>query len=78
MTTLTVSDLVNFAYREGVDQALEAFNLPPAAAPLLNDWLTAQENVLELEDRASLAARIADQIVDEKLAPMFAAAMEGQ
>jgi hypothetical protein len=77
MTTLHLSDCLNYASQVGVDEAVVAFSLPASAAPLLNDWLQAQENVLELEDRAHLAARIADQIVDERLAPIFNAAMEG-
>lgn len=77
MTTLHLSDCLNYASQVGVDQAVAAFNLPAAAAAVLNDWLAAQDHVLELDDQAQLAALIADQIVDEKLAPMFAAAMEG-
>jgi hypothetical protein len=45
---------------------------------VLGDWLAAQDRVLELEDQIELATRIADQIVDEQLAPLFAAAMEGK
>jgi hypothetical protein len=76
MVKLHISDCLNIATQEGIPQTLKAFNLPPEAATVLGDWLAAQDRVLELEDQIELATRIADQIVDEKLQPMFANAME--
>jgi len=75
MTNLTLSDLLNVAYTDGVDQALTEFGLPTSAAEPLNTWSQAQEHVLALEDQAQQAAGIADQIA-EQLQPLFDSAME--
>jgi hypothetical protein len=73
---LTLCDLLNVAYKDGVECAIREFNLPTAAAGPLNNWIQAQDHVLELEKAVARAATIVDDIADFELEPIFAAAME--